>query len=183
MNALATYLGAQVPELVQIVQEFPTENIQLKMPSCAVTHDDGAQFQNEMPYQLSATDPVDASHPAIVVVWIVGQWDYKVQLDIWARSVPERDTLFRKVFKALNPNINPMGLSLALADYYGLFARFDVDTFSHVDGEQSSQRGEWRTRISLLASLKEALQENTFAITQTIDAEIEILDTVQDIGT
>jgi hypothetical protein len=182
ITALAAYIRTQVPTLVQVLEEFPTQNLALKWPSLTVTHD-SPKFTNEMPYDIFSTEPVSEDAPAIGTTFVVGQWDYKVQLDIWSRSVPERDKMFKLVFAALNPLVSPMGLSLPLADYFGLFSRFDVDSFDHVDAEQGSQRGEWRTRISLLASLKEAITQNGFAITKPIETQIEILDTNQDLST
>lgn len=181
MGNLRKHLLDCVPALEQILTEFPTPNIQLVFPSLSMI-ESGQQFTNEMPYELTVCPPGGTAAQG-KVVWIAGQWDYKMQLDLWCRSVPERDLILHRVFKALNPKVNPMGLSLILPDYYNLWARFDVDGIENIDGEQGSQRGEWRTKISVLGSLKQVLETQESWITKPIVNQTEILDTHQDIGT
>lgn len=179
VDAFAKFIEKCLPEVAQVIQDFPTPNQQLKYPTITVTHSEKPGFTNEMPYEHCLSG--DASKAATTVVWITGQWDYSLQLDIWARSVPERDAVFQRLFNALNAQINPMGLSIKLEDYFGLYGRFEIDGFSHADGEQQSQRGEWRTKVSILASVKQAQIENTYKITKPIVTELDILDTNSDI--
>lgn len=166
LDDLITYLKTQIAATA-FIRDFPNRNEALVMPSITVTHNTDGAYESLDPYELSISTPVGDS-AAVTVIWIVGQWDFKVQLDLWAASKPARDKLFSDVYRAINKQIHPMGLSLPLPSYYGLFARFDINGFSHIDNEQAAQRQEWRTKIDLLANLKQAQEESAFIITKPI---------------
>lgn len=176
IDALTAYLKAQIPELKQVINDFPTPNLQLDYPTLTISHQapDGS-YESFMPYEDSISDPFGNK---ISVVWVCGQWDFKIQLDFWSGSIPDRDRIFQKAFQALNPKINPMGLRLQMKDYFNVWAAFDVNGFDHADNEQASQRGEWRSIITLLVTANQVLTENVAAITQPLELELDIVDTV-----
>ncbi len=167
LDALQTYFERVMPEIEQIIQDFPNPNDQLKYPTLTITHqaEDGA-FTALQPYEDSVSAP-DAQKK-VGIVWVCGHWDYKVQLDFWCRSEPERNRIMAKAKDVLNPNINPMGLRLQLPNYHGAWASFDLSGMRHEDNEQASQRGEWRVILTLLAHAPELREERTFAITEPV---------------
>lgn len=174
--AFGEYLQENLGELTQVLNEFPTPNIELQYPSITLDHGQ-PQFQAEMPYELSLGTTDKVTNQANLV-WICGQYDLTVQADLWTRSAPERNLLYARFMRAFNNQINPMGLSLKLNDYYGLYARLDVSGFQHMDDEQSSQREEWRTKVSILATLKYAQEQLVPIITKPIVTEFEIVDNI-----
>lgn len=163
-NALEAYLKKAMPSLNQIIHDFPNPNEDLIYPSLSITHDAANAFTPLMPYEVLQEDP-DVNNSADIL-WIVGQWDFKIQLDFWARNKVERDILFSKFFSAFNPQIEPMGLSLKLSQYFNLWARYDLTSYTHKDDEQASQRQEWRTMIGLNVHAKHALTQRQFIIIQ-----------------
>jgi len=177
--ALRAHIAKCVPALGEILSEFPAGNNELIFPALSITHAD-PELTNEMPYELCVCPPSGAL-VAGKIAWVVGQWDVKFQLDLWARSVFERDELALKLFKALNPRVNPMGLFLPMENYYNLQANLTTDGFAHMDEELGAQKGEWRTKFSVLVTVKQVLETQESFITKPIVIQLDILDTVQDI--
>jgi hypothetical protein len=162
-----------------LVDEFPEPNEELVFPAITVSHMTDAGYTAIDPYPLQ--DPPAPVNNQTVQLWVVGQWDYKIQVEIWSRNRPERDRLFAHFYQVFNKDIVPMGLRLPMSDYYGMIAEFDMDGFKHMDAEQASQRREWRTLVNLLVHTKEILPQSEFVITQPIVNPVVILDTVQSI--
>lgn len=164
-DAIGKYLLANMP-LNQVIQDFPAPNEELKYPSLSITHDTANAYTNLIPYSIP--NGANVVNNAKELLYIVGQWDFKIQLDFWARNKVERDALFSQFFAAFNPQVEPMGLSLMLKSYFNLWVRYDLNSYTHKDDEQASQRQEWRTMVGLLVHAKHALTQKQFMITQTI---------------
>jgi hypothetical protein len=159
VKALATHLRTLSGLTVR--EGWPPANQTLTYPSLTVLTGKPT-FTNEMPYELEATDPNEDNET--VVKRVVGQYDVRLQLDLWARNAYERDAQFERIFAKLNPNIDPMGLSLQLTDYHDLFARFDLVEQEFLDDEATAQRQEWRMRLTVLATCKAVLTKTEYAM-------------------
>lgn len=85
--------------------------------------------------------------------------------------------MFENLFKALNPDIEPPGLTLTLKNYYGVLARYDFVGFQFEDEEITAQRQEWRAKLDVLGHHKAIRDRDDFAI-KTIDPGLEVTDTV-----
>lgn len=179
--ALAAYLKCSMKELTDVTPDFPNRSENLEFPLISLTHS-SEQYTNLVPYELVTPDPADVNNKT-QVVWVVGQWDFKIQVDIWATNKPERNKIFEHFRRVFNNTINPMGLSLTLNDFYGLIARYDMDASKHVDGEQAAQRKEWRTMVSLLVHVKDALSQDQYLITKPIVNNLTLKNTSESIDT
>jgi hypothetical protein len=175
ITALQDYLRVSLPILNQIIDDFPLPNEDLNYPALSVSHDAAQGYTTLTPYE-EALDPEVSTNNTGQTLWIVGQWDFSVQLDFWARNKVERDLLFSRFFSAFNPQIEPMGLSLKLGRYYNLWARYDLKGYQHKDDEAASQRQEWRTMVTLNVHVKHALTQNQFRVTQPVVLNLEITD-------
>lgn len=174
IDNLATYLLAALPGL-SVLKEWPSANQKLVYPSVTIFSNQ-PQYTNLQPYTLSVTAP-DVNNQ-VVSTLVVGEWDGKLQLDLWCRSKVERQTIGKALRDALNPNVNPQGLSLQMADYFNEWVRFDMDGYKQVDDEAASQRQEYRTQLSLMFNVKEVAQKTNFAIITTIDTITATTDTI-----
>lgn len=148
---LQAYLAAQVAGLT-VLTEWPGGNVQLRMPSLTIFSGE-AQFMNLTPYVIASTTPDPVTHLTTTTL-IVGEYDLKLQLDLWCRNKLERETMFGLVEAAINKQVSPMGLSLQMTDYFSQWARYDIDNHQFVDDEAGAQRQEWRVKIELLANCR-----------------------------
>lgn len=157
---LQTYLKAQIAGLA-VLTEWPTPNQVLTYPSLTIFSGQ-PQFQPEQAYPLVITAPNGQKQVTSNVV--CGQYDAHLQLDLWCRSKPEREKLLGQLVAALNPLITPMGLSLQLADYFNIWARYDMDNYQFVDDEAGVQRQELRAKFDILATCKHVQVRTDYAM-------------------
>jgi hypothetical protein len=174
IEALGVHLKAGMPSLEQVLYEFPAANLLLKYPSLSITIGE-PQFMATDPYLLSSGDIVNNK---ALVKRIVGQYDFQLQLDLWCRSKPERFKMYEEFFSAFNAEIIPMGLSLQLSKYHGVWCRYDMIGYIPVEDEAASQRGEWRARINLLANTR-AVREKSEFIIDTIENNLTTPNTIE----
>lgn len=175
IEALGAHLKANMPKLQLVSYDWPTPNVKLRYPSMTIMSGD-PEFSNMMPEQLS-TGPV-GSKSLSKVLYEVGLYDFKLQIDIWCGSKEERFRMYDEFFRALNSSVEVMGLSLELKKYYGVFARYDLVGYSFSDDEEGSQRAEWRARLDVVANCKAILDKSQPIITQPIETEPDITDNV-----
>lgn len=168
-NAFADYLRAQVPGLT-VYLEWPAPNQQLTYPSVTLFSGKDS-FMNLMPETIATTLPDQLNKT--LVTQIIGEHDWKMQLDLWCASKFERETTLGAIKAAINAQVSDgsgqnkaSGLSLQLTNYYNDWARFDIDSIERVDDEASAQRRERRVKISLLVNCREIAQQTLYAMTQ-----------------
>lgn len=174
VNQLATYLQSAMPELAQVLEDWPAASQVLKYPSLTI-FSNKPTLMNLMPYELSRSAP-DLQNRT-VVKWIVGEYDFKLQLDLWAASKKERNDLYDLFFQKFNRDINPMGLGLQLEKYHGIWCRYDMTGYSFEDGEAASQRREWRAKIDIVANCRAILEQTLYAM-KVIETDVETPDTI-----
>jgi len=151
VKRLALHLKASVPSLKSVLEDFPEPNEKLVYPCVSITTQ-APEFRAVSPYVVRPVSPV--KNNSADIMWVIGIYDFKLQLDIWARNKEERLDVFDLVFNAINPVIEVMGLSLRLKDYYDIWCRYDLDKHSIVDDEGTSQRAEFRMKLDLLANCR-----------------------------
>jgi hypothetical protein len=173
LEALGKSLKAAMPSLQAVGYEFPAPNVGLKYPSLTILAGNPV-FTPLDPYLLEQSDT--EGHKASVAR-VVGSYDLTLQLDLWCRDKVERANLWEEFFAAINPEITPMGLSLQLDGYYGIWCRYDLTGYALDDSEVSSQRGEWRARINVLANTRAVLEKTEFVI-DTIENNLTTPDTI-----
>lgn len=172
VKRLALHFKTQVPKLKAVLEDFPEPNEKLLYPCVSITTRE-PQFKPLSPYEILPIE--NPTHHLAEVKWVVGLYDFKLQVDLWTRNKEERMDLFDLLFNALNPQIQPMGLSLRLKDYYNIWCRYSLDAHRIADDETSSQRGEFRLQVDVLANCK-AIRVNKSRVMETIDLDPELLN-------
>lgn len=171
---IGKYLKDSVKGIREFYDEFPNASIKLKMPSVSVICSNTDFSPAMVPYLTKDVIPADIVANKANVLWVVGQYDFKIQLDIWAGSKEERDDLFDATFNALNPKISPMGLTLKLNEYFGTLCDYLYVGHNFSDSAESAEKDEWRATLSLLATCKAIRDRKEFIITDTpTPADIE----------
>lgn len=154
-NALATWLVSQLPGDVSISFSWPSPDMELPGKSISILMAGGA-FDTPIERQLIKQVNIDA-------LTATGSWQIRsrrqpIQLDVWARTNPERDDLLARLDIALNAGESPVaagsdpagdGLLLNLADgWVESFADFSFDGPTIDDTPESIKRSEYRATIS-----------------------------------
>ena len=99
------------------------------------------------------------------VKWIMGQYQFPLQLDFWAANKRQRNQLFESAFVALNKEVWPQGINLTLYRYYNQFAHYHVTGYDLMESEDGSTRQERRARIDLVADCNAIVERKEMAIT------------------
>jgi hypothetical protein len=169
LNALANYLTTQIVGLT-VYKEWPSANQVLAYPSVTIFTGQ-VKGMNRTPEQMAITEP-DVNNQ-VVVTEILGEYDAKMQLDLWCANKFQRDTVLGQIFDAINlaatddtGDNNAAGLSLQLTDYFDDYVRFDIDGFTYVDDMAAAERQERRVKIDLLLNCRAIKDRTLYAITQ-----------------
>ncbi len=189
VEGLANWIRENLVGLT-VLEEWPYGNQQLKYPS--VTLFSGRPKRMPlMPEIISQTDPDDNNQ--IVANEVVAEYDFSIQLDLWAKNKLERKQWLSKILTAFNAQEmditgqnNPDGLTLVLSNYFNMPVRYEVDYHQHKDDEQAAERQERRETISVLVNLREIRQRTYYAM-RSIETHINPgtteIDVEYDIGT
>jgi hypothetical protein len=116
-------------------------------------HTVNAAHTHVMPSKESETDIIeDASK--VAALYRTGKFDLTLQVDIWSPYKVKRNELFKLFHDTLNKEFaegdsRPTGLSLQLAGYYNVIARYDITGYNFPDSERGSQEDDWRAVIDL----------------------------------
>lgn len=173
---LRDYLTMAVPGLT-VIPEWPGANEPLVYPTASL-FSGMVQTKNRAPEAVAVTDP-DADNK-VTVTQVVGEHDFKLQLDLWCGTRQERDTVLGQVIAAINAQCQAptgedraAGLSLQLEAYYNEWARFDIDGSRYVDDEAAAQRQERRAKLDLLVNCR-ALNQRTYYAMKSIEVGVEV---------
>lgn len=177
VKALAANLLSNVTGIQAVNAEWPAANVPLNMPCITIlvtsstldTHTD----------EILSTGTVTANQAT--VKYIVGEWDIAIELQLWAKSKQERQDFYDKIFNALNPDIIPMGLRIALTDYHGEYASLVMTRSDYPDSEETTQRQEWRCIFTILANVNAIRSKTEYIMTQDPETTALTLETPSEI--
>lgn len=150
---LATYLQAEVPELLSVSPTWPDPKQPLITPCASIILQGNPSYIDLMPTIYSRiVDPGDANKD--LVRYMAGQYEMNLQIDLWCEYKLERADIYQKVANAFNKQFiiglrESTGLTLELDDYYSMFAAYDIVGYNFPEDEQSSQRSEWRVMVQV----------------------------------
>ena len=166
-KALGEYLLENVDGLREYYDQFPSSNMTLRTPSVSILMQSPEFTPRAEIYPVEALDPANISNNKAQINYVVGEYDAKIQMDLWTGNKEERDDLTDALFNALNPDIEPMGLRLTLEEYFGCIAEMLYVRHNFEDNEITSQTDEWRTTFEILVACKAVRTKKEFIITTT----------------
>jgi hypothetical protein len=181
-DALVTYLQGAISGLA-VKSEWPGANEKLVYPTLTIFAGK-VPTMNRMVETLSVTTP-DVNNQ-VVATEVVGEHDFKMQLDLWCSSKSQRNTILGQLFAAIN---KPVSLALQLTSYFNDWVCYSIDGHQYMDDEAAAQRQERRVKIDLLVNCRAIRQSTYYAMkhlesqigTGVTDAEVQNL-TVDDIS-
>lgn len=153
----------------QVLREWPTPNTALKTPSISLSTA-SATIHGRLPTVVSAM-PSDVQEQ-VNSLFIVGEYELQIQLDIWTEYAPQREEFYGKVSDLFYSQIvdgRGSGLKLALPNYHGAFVQYDLNAYRYLDNPEMAIKGEWRISCDVSASFAKLKQE---AVPKIIEAAI-----------
>lgn len=166
---LGNHLQKYVPGLGQVLNEWPNAGVELKYPSITILTKQ-PRFMPLSPYLMTKTDTlaeIDAEDAKQEIKYVVGAYEWPLQLDLWTKTKEQRHEFFQKLFLAFNTNPYVPGIVATMANYHNALARYDLDGFQYQDEEISAQRTEWRVTMNVLSQCKAIVAKDEFAIITT----------------
>lgn len=161
IETLVEYLQLNLEEF-QIIGGFPDPKKQMNLPAISIVEAGSPVFTNLMPVLYNRDNNES--------VYLVGQYDKRLQLDIWTDYRDIRTDLYEKLHNVfMGQFVNSeqsAGLSLVLKDYYNAVARYDIVGYTILDAEPNSQVSEWRVKVDVLVNYPRLLSKTESSITQ-----------------
>ncbi len=138
-----------------IIDEFPYPGGEYDYPTISISTVGDGDFQNYMPTIHSKEDH-ETDDTKLNVVYNMGQYNLNLQIDLWCEYKAQREAFYQVFMDIMDTqffeNDAPAGLSLVLPDYFDAIARYDQVSYNYMDGEESSQRSEWRVMIRIITT-------------------------------
>lgn len=172
-HRLADYLDSQI-RFREVIEEWPEANRQLKFPCLSIIAG-SPEFTPHSPYELKPVAAADSNNRADIK-YLVGNYNFSIQLDIWCKSAEERHDMQQKVFDAFHSQNGKPGLSLNLRDYHDIICHYVLNGYDFQDSEESSQRKEWRLRCSVLGNCVAVYEKPEYIITQEPEVNLDVTE-------
>jgi hypothetical protein len=166
-KALGKYLLDNVEGLKEYYDQFPAPNMSINTPSVSILMKAPVFSPRAEIYPVEDINPLNITDNKSRVDWVVGEYEVKIQMDLWARNKEERDDLTDALFNGLNPDIQPMGLRLVLDEYFYCIADYLYVGHNFEDNEITAQTDDWRTTFEILVTCKAVRTRKEFIITST----------------
>lgn len=177
VKTLAAYLKAEIPDLT-IIENWPDPKEEMALPALTVSIVGKPSLTHTYP---KIHKKIDIEEETVLkkVVYIIGQYDLNIQLDIWTDYQAKRSELYEKIMAAFDKQFltsgAPVGLSLELTDYHETIARYDQTGYAYMDSSDNGQRQEWRAKIDVVVTHPRLVEKN-----ESIMAEITLKNEVNE---
>lgn len=153
---LKKYLKDNVSELQNVYDEWPSHGDELVVPSVSIMTVGTPTYVNHANFSVHSKSPDPDVAENDIIKEIIGHYDATLQVDIWTEYKPERGKIYDLVDNALNKEYYdkglPQGLSLILADYHDVIARYDQVGYTYISTEEGTQKEQWRVKVDLLVN-------------------------------
>jgi len=171
---LMALIKERMPVIQQAYDDFPAANQQLVFPCFSIFTQDPV-FTPGQPYVIAKGAKITTGRDAgkYPVNYVIGQWNFSLQVDFWCESKAQRHQIHEDFVQAFNDISPSAGVTVDMVDYYGecCHATFGKSSFSE-DSEISSQRNEWRFKIDLSTTVRCIKQKMEFLM-ETIEYTTE----------
>lgn len=171
VKKLTEFLKVRIPELQDVIEGWPEPNIALKYPALSVFSGSPVLHRHYAPVRKTI-ESIDGEDVKVKPVYVVGDYEWRLQLDFWCGSKPERHRIYEAFYKAFNDQFvkdeyEMLGISLRLEEYHNIIARYNLVSFAFDDSEAGSQRKEWRIKVVVLANCDAILEKEQYKIIET----------------
>lgn len=176
VKKLVQHLRENMPGVDSVIEGFPAANQDLDFPSVTV-HLKSPDFRLHSPYNIKKTVPSQGSKGSVLQAY--GYYDIAMQVDLWAEYRPQLRTLMEEFAKMFNPNFDETGISLVLDEYFDQAVTYSLaGSVNVIEGEQVSQRNEWRATAQVLTGCR-AIKEHMEYFIHEIDNQLTTPDEIE----
>ena len=166
---LAKHLDRGIPRLRNVIEGFPEANRKLKLPCISID----IQPTPYIPLQPYIWEQGGESDNKADIKYVVGEYEWPIQLDLWARTKEELHDLYEDFHVACNSQLPQVGLSLVLKEYHDIICSYTMTGMSFETNEVNAQRKEWRAIVTLEANCKAVIEKEEFIITEEPEVTLE----------
>jgi hypothetical protein len=163
VHALAEHLRSKISGIGSVLEEWPTANMALVYPAISISTSECPLVPACVGREIVGV--LDDDTHLAEVLHDVGQFEFKLQIDLWERTKPQRSALVAEFIDAFNKDVIPAGLRLKLSSYHNQYATLAMVGMSLNDTGRGSQIQEWRATIQV--------EGNCTAIRETAQPLIE----------
>lgn len=182
VRTLQAFIKANMPELLNVFDEWPDPKETLETPCVTILTQGNPTYTHSYP-TIFKRSPDEENATNDLVAYSVGYYDINLQLDLWCEYKIQRAELFDKLMNVLNKQFidsgRPTGLSLVLIDYHEAIARYDQNGYTFMDSGDGLQRAEWRVKVDVTVNHFKLIEKSEARMTQ-ITLENEISQTEND---
>ena len=179
LESLGAYLKSNISGLKQVIHGFPEPNLNMRFPSISVLSKRPI-YNNVQPYEFSKGQ---VSGAKAKVKFVVGQYDWKLQVDLWERTREEVDDLYERFFLALNKDIpESTGLVLTMDKYHGNTCEYTQTGVEPKTKSGESTRKQWRISVDLIANCMAIVEKDQYIITQQQITQVVGTGTIDELG-
>lgn len=174
LRVLGDYLDKKL-RFSQVIIGWPQYNQKLKHPALSVVEKNSV-FRPFPPQEIKR---FKTSGPKADILWLVGEYEFSIQLDIWAKTKADRNDLYERMFVVLNDSAGEMPSScftLPMPKYHGIPATYFFEGFSLPDEERSTLEGEWRVLVRVKGVCDATLRKDNEPIILDPSVEIEVTE-------
>ena len=173
-KALGEHLKTKMCSLKQVLLDWPHPNRNLSFPSLTISTGTPIFSPSGTIYELSREE-ITATKST--VNYIVGDYEWELQLDFWCRDKAQRHRIYDEFFRAMHDQLPKTGIALNVVDYFGVYCHYVHTGLDFSDSEEASQRREWRLRVPVVADTKAIMPKEEFIILQT-ELDLEVSETI-----
>lgn len=176
VKGLMALIKGRMTSIEQAFDDFPANNQKLKYPSFSI-FTQSPTFTPMIPYIVrvgeKVADEEDPDFGKAPVLYCIGGYEFNLQLDFWCESKHQRHDIMEEFVLEFNDVDPTSGVNLKLEEYHGEWIHaFFRDVQFNSDSEISSQRNEWRFKVSVIVSMR-ALKEKMENLMETIESTVE----------
>jgi hypothetical protein len=166
LKTLSLYISENMPELKQVLVNWPDPKVQMILPSVSIIAVGTPKITHTMPIIKKMSD--SDSPLTKKTLYLVGHYDYTIQVDIWSEYEEERNSLLEKMIDTFNKQFfdggESTGLSLQMESYYNAFATYQQIGYNYLDNDDNSIRSEWRVKVDVQVMHERFVERDEFII-------------------
>ena len=180
--ALTDYLRAEIPELKNVLTEWPEPNEDLDYPSLSVRTHGTPKIMIQNKTFVKKVGELNTEDNTQDILYSIGMVEVPIRIDIWAGFNDERADIYQKINeafqKSLIENEGHRGLRLQLERYFDAYAEYLISGYTILDDAFESQTASKRAVMNVECIVPDLILVKGQHIVETAEIETEISEEV-----
>ena len=170
VKTLAKHIQENIPEIKKVYDFWPSSKDKMDLPSITLLAN--KRPVTSYPPELLKTSDNPENPDLIDSVYLIGHFDYTIQLDLWCDTKSERQKMEKKVEDLFTQNFSEnegqLGIELTLHDNDDVIARYDNVGYDYFDDGESSSLSEYRVKFEILVSHPKVIKKTESRMSEII---------------